>query len=173
MALKVFENFIDWSQLMKEPTLVSRLQEECRYERLSWQTVEQMERFIRWDELSQNPHLLDEFTLHQFCHRFDWEPILKRKKISIDFMRNHAATLSNHWDTISKYQVLTPEFVLEWADFLDLELVCVYQTLDENVIRKLQKRLNMQKVLKHQNLSPEFRQEIAITAAQSPNEATV
>lgn len=154
MNLKVLGKFIQWHKLLENHILVTRLEEENKCSELTWQVVEDISNFIDWEELSRHANLLTEKFLHNHAHRFDFDYVVRTRQLSMDFLRTNPRVLNKFGDSVCVFQNLTEQFIEEFIDMLDLNLVSKYQTLSVDFIRKHYKRLNMPYVKKYQHVPP-------------------
>ena len=62
-----------------------------------------------------------------------------------------------NWDRISFYEnELSEDFIREFKDKVNWEILSFYQTLSEDFIRKLKNKVNWRGISKHQELSEKF-----------------
>ncbi|CAH0385756.1 unnamed protein product [Bemisia tabaci] len=160
MSLKIFEKYIKWSEVFADHIIVTNLEEEATFSEISPQFINQISHLIDWDALSKNSENLDEKFLDLYSHLLNFKHILRDRKLSLDFIRNHGLAQRNEWDSISKHQELTSEFMEEFQDLVNFDLISKYQKLSENFIRKFRKKLNLEFILKFQKIPSSLRDEL-------------
>lgn len=170
LTLEVLAPFIKWSDVFKNPALVSKFVEENKLSELRWQTIAENPEIINWTALSNSPHLLDDNFLHIFSHKLVFPPIIVRKQLGEEYIRNHLHALHKFWPDMCKYQKLSLPFLTEHEDVLDYSLLPKFQYLDEAFIRRHWHDLDLYEVVNCQKHLPEpFIREIKKTLETDPS----
>ena len=71
----------------------------------------------------------------------DWDNISKYLMLSEDFIREFQKKVD--WDYISKYQKLSEDFIRELQNKVDWDYISEYQKLSEDFIREFQNKVDM------------------------------
>jgi len=80
--------------------------------------------------------------------------LIAKNKSDITIIEEHINEISA--DIISKYQLLTPEFIDKYADKLDWYYICEYQELPDWLMRKHIDKLNWGQISWYQNMTEDF-----------------
>ena len=125
-------------------------------EQLPWQLIEEMAPYIDFKAMSKDP-TTSEHLLHNHSRHFDFRKLLQNnKQLSMDFIRNHAHSLSNCWDLISVKIPLSEAHMEEFEPLLDWKLLSRYQDMSEEFIKKHKHRVDWDAIATHQAVFRDF-----------------
>ena len=85
---------------------------------------------------------------------FEWHKISKFQILSEDFIREFQYRVD--WNSISKYQKLSEDFIREFKDKIDWNNITTYQKLSEEFIREFQCKVDWESISRNQKLSEDF-----------------
>ena len=154
-----YKDYLDWSILLRKykfqftPEEIEILVPFCKQKKLLWDlavfqtfTEEQCGRFI--EEKIYSSHLI--FTVQKVSEAFVEKyvstnvlaDVLENQTLSEDFIRKHAKEFDNifyHgdvcWETITKHQKLSEQFMRDFNHKLDWRYLPVYQEMSEAFIK--------------------------------------
>lgn len=90
-------------------------------------------KYINW--IIRSSHYdFNEDMLRMYQHRGDWCRILKRKQFSEAFVRENVLNFNECWGVISKFQVLSEQFINDYADKLDWDFILSHQKVSDKFI---------------------------------------
>lgn len=87
-------------------------------------------------------------------NEIDWGYISRYQVLSEDFMREYQYKIN--WRYISAYQMLSEDFIREFKDKINWIFTSHYQKLSENIIREYQDKVNWVDISAYQKLSEDF-----------------
>ena len=108
-----------------------------------------------------NTNLSEAFMLGypNFINNADWTHILRNNKLSENFLRQIIPTLNKNqvgWVEISSCQVLTEDFMREFAENIEWISVCYDQTLSEDFMEEFVTKIDWNVVSYRQRMSEKF-----------------
>lgn len=207
--IREFKNYVNWTYISKHQKLsenfirefkdyvnwglISFFQELSEYfirefkDKVDWVHVSKRQKLsedfifefsdsISWDSLFMNEYVTEEFILNNL-NLFDKYLVFTYRPLSIkslsvinkdgcfnaiskfqvlthDFIREHKHDVD--WENISKCQILSEDFIREFINEVNWYCISAYQKLSENFIREFKDRVNWTNISKHQKLSEDF-----------------
>lgn len=125
--------------------------------------VQKFSRYLNWDMLSVHYDFTVDM-LRMYQHRVMWSAVLRRQRFDEEFLREMKSHFAEAWTTVSRYQVLSEDFVHEFAERLDWEHVLTYQTLSQRFLAEHSKYYTedcWRLISRYQQLSEDFIQQHA------------
>jgi hypothetical protein len=98
-----------------------------------------------------------ENNIHLFGF-YDWRYISKYQILSEEFIEKHSNKLN--WDNISAYQVLSEDFIEKHLDKLNWYEISFYHKLSEEFIKKHIDKINIYWLMENKNISEKIKEEI-------------
>jgi hypothetical protein len=87
-------------------------------------------------------------------HKRNWNNISKYQILSEDFIRKFKNKVN--WEYISQYQKFSKDFIREFQDKVNWSMISTYQKFSEDFIREFQDKVNWRRVSKCQKFSEDF-----------------
>ena len=154
-----------------------------RYQKLTFEKIDKYINKINWREIVYNPYFDKEFVNRYINHldwclcelfwskldpdvlsnflenSYKWVPIIPVIKLSEDFLTENSKHFSSHlWMMICAYQVLSEDFIRKFADKVDWRTISSHQEISENFIREFQDKVDWREI-SCKTLSESFIQE--------------
>lgn len=111
----LFQNYEFSEEFLTQNWQIIRHSAACRFQKISLKMIEDEDILINWLSLSMNPYLTEDVIM-KYAEYWDWDSILKYHKLSEELL----------------IKVLNSNL----KSLLNVEYVCIYQTLSENFIRQ-------------------------------------
>lgn len=91
--------------------------------------ITKFSKHMDWSLLSENYDFsIEMLRIHQ--HRIYWHKVLKRMKFNEELLREIASNFTDVcWTVVSQHQKLSMNFMHDYADKLDWELLALYQNM--------------------------------------------
>jgi hypothetical protein len=125
-------NITAWSLISQEPRFPQGV--------LTDGFVQRFDRYMDWEQLSIH-YLFTMAMLRIYFHRVNWIHILKRQQFSEDFLIEMSSNFNNCWEVISKYQNLSENYIDNYKDKLEWEVLFNNQRLSGKFLREHEKYL--------------------------------
>lgn len=140
----LFQNYEFSEEFLTQNWQIIRHSAACRFQKISLKMIEDDNLLINWPSLSMNPYLTEDIIM-KYAERLDWNGVLKYHKLSEELLS----------------KILNSDL----KSYLNMEYVCIYQTLSENFIRQYLQDIDnhdcWHEIGIHQQLSKTFIMEFA------------
>ncbi len=152
-----------------------------RYQKLTFEKIDKYINKINWREIIYNPYFdkkfvnryinhldwhfceffwskLDPDTLSNFMkNSYEWVSAISRLKLSEDFLTENNKYFNDHlWKMVCGWQVLSEDFIRKFADKVDWHSISSHQEISENFIREFQDKVDWKMISQKKNLSEDF-----------------
>lgn len=140
---------------------------------------------INWYYLTKH-HKMSEKMLDKYADKLDWDLVWLRQNVSEDFIEKHKNRISTwdhicvkrqlspefvrrhinewHWKVISQESILTEDFIREFKDYLDWQILTIhhYGEWNEEFIREMKDYIEWELVFnRHKPISNNLKREYA------------
>lgn len=157
-----YEKYVDWDKISK-------------YQQLNESFIEKYEHKINWKIISEH-QILSESFIEKFKDKVCWDIlILKYTNDSFvyrfsEFYKHGVLYYSKQYSenlirfkphlfnfrNLTEYQILSTQFIIDFFDKLDKNMLAKYQILPEEIIRKYADAFDWTEITKYQILSQDF-----------------
>jgi hypothetical protein len=99
------------------------------------------------------------YALERLTHKADMYSIIKKFKVSEEFLRHYIQTGAIHgynWSPVAYNQDLSEQFMIDFQDNLDWMNISISQNLSESFMRRMKHRIFWNYASESQKMSPDF-----------------
>lgn len=131
--------------------------------KLTENMIEVFSDYVDWQTIAMKQDLSETF-IRKHGKRLNWAILMSHKKISEELLIEHCNECDENkkfWKNLSKYQILSPNFIDKYGEKLSWSLVSKHQKLPEILISKYKSRVYWPNIFTYQKLSYKFMRKIS------------
>lgn len=114
--------------------------------------------YLNWRFISTHNQQLSEDFMREFQDKFNWINVLLTRLLTEDLIKEIFKNKTKPWIRISKYQILSENFIKEFKDKVVWKHISACQSLSESFIEEFKDYVDWKNIANHQYLSKEFRE---------------